>query len=727
MRSLFSILFLLSGVCLLGATGPALAQSTDAPSPGTPSSGVPASQDTTAQDTTSQDTTARPAVTPMGTPVELDEVVVTATKTYTAPEELSVPVSLVSGDAIDRQGAVRLSDLLAVQPGLTLNYDHGAGLQIQGLGADYTLVLVDGQRVVGRTAGTLNLDRISVRGVERVEVVRGPSSSLYGSEALAGVVNIVTTTPRTGLSAGMQTRYGTHGTSDVAVHAERGGQTRASVTLQRYASSGYDLVPETISPTVPSFSDYTARARVTRDIGASVQAQLRARATHEQQRSQVGINGEPDPFDEDAERTDWSATPQVSFRMRPGTKLTATAHASGYHTRRTLQSSGDGRRLDDSVYDQLFAKTDVEVSSAIGKRHLVTAGVGYIQESVDADRVTGDRYGGFVFLQDEWTPFRALTLVPSARFDAHSDYASRLSPKLSALYRLSDEIRLRASVGSGYKAPAFRQLYLNFTNPRVGYTVLGAEYVQDELGQIEENGQIQSFLRAPSRLGGSLEAERSVAFNVGVTVQPVEMLSAEVNVFHNEVDNLIDTQPVATKTNGQQVFTYFNRGSVFTRGVETQVTAQLTNAVRSTISYTYLEAKDRDAIDDLEAGRVYRRSDAGRDVRVPPSDYGGLTGRSRHTATLDLSYDMASIGLLASVQGQYRGRYGFTDLNGNGIVDTDAEYAPDFVTLNAVITQTVFQEHAVVVGVDNVTNHRDARHTPYLSGREWFAELRLSF
>jgi len=121
-------------------------------------------------------------------PIAMDEVVVTATKTMTTHGQQAVPATVIPTVEMEEQGAARLSDVLANQPGLTLNYDHGTGLQIQGLGSDYTMILMDGQPLIGRTAGTLDLERLSVRNIERVEVVRGPSSSLYGSEALAGVV-----------------------------------------------------------------------------------------------------------------------------------------------------------------------------------------------------------------------------------------------------------------------------------------------------------------------------------------------------------------------------------------------------------------------------------------------------------------------------------------------------------------------------------------------------------
>ena len=112
---------------------------------------------------------------------------------------------------------------------------------------------------------------------------------------------------------------------------------------------------------------------------------------------------------------------------------------------------------------------------------------------------------------------------------------------------------------------------------------------------------------------------------------------------------------------------------------------------------------------------------------MPTRDYGGLSGRSRHAATLQLAYTLDGIGLTAATQARYRSRYGFGDVNGNGIVDTDAEYAPGYAVLGLTLTQSLFNRHDLAVGVQNLNGHRDARHTPHLSGREFFAELHLSF
>ncbi len=127
--------------------------------------------------------------------LDMEQVVVTATRAERSADDVGVPVSVIGQQEIEAQGAARATDLLADQPGLSINNDHGSGLQMRGLGPEYTLILLDGEPIVGRTAGTLDLGRLTTANIERVEVVRGPTSSLYGSEALAGVVNFITGAP----------------------------------------------------------------------------------------------------------------------------------------------------------------------------------------------------------------------------------------------------------------------------------------------------------------------------------------------------------------------------------------------------------------------------------------------------------------------------------------------------------------------------------------------------
>ena len=188
----------------------------------------------------------------------LGEVIVTATRTERSIDNIPMPVQLVAEEQIERIGSLRLDEVLQEQTGLQMISDHGAGLQMQGLSSDYILILIDGEPVIGRTAGTVDLSRITVNNIERIEIIRGPSSSLYGSEAMAGVVNIITKDNATGWNGTLGTQYRSFRTWDAQAEVGcRGERLSARVFANRLRSDGYDLTDNTVAQTVAPYQALT--------------------------------------------------------------------------------------------------------------------------------------------------------------------------------------------------------------------------------------------------------------------------------------------------------------------------------------------------------------------------------------------------------------------------------------------------------------------------------------
>lgn len=139
---------------------------------------------------------------------ELSEVVITANRSERKLGNVAVPVQLVSQKTIRQTGSLRLQDILQEQTGLVIvnstlgsalnGYPNpfGQGVQMMGLDPAYTLILLDGEPLIGRNGGILKLGRLATGNIKQVEIVKGPSSSLYGSEAMAGVINIITLPPQ---------------------------------------------------------------------------------------------------------------------------------------------------------------------------------------------------------------------------------------------------------------------------------------------------------------------------------------------------------------------------------------------------------------------------------------------------------------------------------------------------------------------------------------------------
>ncbi|MEM6645084.1 MAG: TonB-dependent receptor [Bacteroidota bacterium] len=658
---------------------------------------------------------------------ELAPVVVTATKGAKELQNVPVPTSLVTSEDIAEQGALRLADLLAEQPGLQVVYDHGLGIQIQGLSSDYTLVLVDGEPLIGRVAGTLDLERLTVSGVDRIEVVRGPSSSLYGSEALAGVINIITKAPANRWTGSVQSRYQTHGTSDLNLEGETTiGRVGARIYANRYDSDGYDFSPDGIGQTVPQFTDYTVGGRFDFDLSERTALTLSARHNWQDQNDEVGLltNQVRVPFNNEAALRDWNITPTLTHRFASGAKLTTSLYASRYRTDSQTRDASTSALESRTQFDQTFNKAEAQLDLVLGTKHLLTMGGGLIGESVEADRVAGGSrttQNVFAFAQHEWLPNELLDVVLSARFDAHTDFAANLSPKAAVLIKPNEGLRIRASIGSGFKAPTFQQRYLDFTNPVQGYSVFGSVDVVDALRQLEAQGQVRGFLQDIESLE-EIEPERSLAFNVGAEKQIGERWAVDVNGFRNHISNLIEAAPIALKTNGQSAFTYFNLSRIVTQGLETKATFELNEAFSFMASYLFLDTFDRDVVNQLQEGTLFGRRD-GRDFRLSRSDYGGLLNRSRHSGTFRVQYRNAERGFTASARAIYRGRYGFGDTNGNLILDDDSEYISGYVLVNLTLTQRITDAVQLQVGSQNLTDHTNTTFIPSLPGRLLFASL----
>ncbi len=683
--------------------------------------------------------------------IDMNPVVVTATKTRTSLNDVTVPASVITNEDIEARGSLRLSELLREETTFQFDYSHGTGVQVQGLDPEYTLLLVDGEPMVGRTAGTLDLDRISVSNVERVEVVRGPSSSLYGSEALAGVINVITGEPQQSRSLSVSGRLGRYTTADLNATGEFvEGPLSGSVSANFYRTDGYDLSEDAIGQTTPEQDDYTVTSDLAYDLGAATTLDVNGRLNVKQtdyrtaNRQQQTLNGERD-------QTDWNVETTLRHEFRPGLRGQTTLYGSWFNFDRTetLQQSGE---VDDELStDQFYGKAETEWNVTLPHDNLVTAGGGLITESISGVNLlrngTERRKSGFVFVQDEFSPTDWLQLTASARFDANEDYESELSPKGGVLVEPVDGLRLRASVGTGFKAPTFRELYYDFTNNSAGYTVIGADQLNSGVDRLRENGRIARELDRFADIE-DLEPENSLSFNGGVETDLLPQLSTSVNLFHNDVENLIDSQLILQKTGGGPfpfVFTYFNVGEAFTQGLESEVTLRPLRGtdletslgrVELTAGYQYLEAKSRDDIDDIEAGELFRVPNDPQSPNFDPNaptlqegDYIGLFNRSKHSGSLKLRYQHDPLGLTVTLRGTYRGDYGFADTNQNGVFDEFDDEADGYTFWNTTVRKTLLDRATLTLGVENLTDaspeYTPGSPVPVFGGREFYAGLSM--
>jgi outer membrane receptor for ferrienterochelin and colicins len=492
---------------------------------------------------------------------ELNEVLITATRTIRQLSSLPMPAQIISKRDIKNSNSVRLNDILNEQTGLTTVSDFGGGegIQLQGLDSQYTLILVDGVPLVGRSAGTLDISRISVGNIKQIEVVKGASSSLYGSEALGGVINIITETPKYGLKGNMNYRVGAFNTNDISTTINyKKNKLGINAFLNRYSSDGYDLNKNDDLNTVEPFSNYTINTKITYVFSERTKL-LTSGKFYTQNQDYVAsssLKGESDI-------NEWNTHLKLDHKYNEKWSSYFEFYITRYKAKDFLNDN-NGFRFSASNYNQILIRPEIRASYNANENNSFIGGIGLNHETLDRTDFTiqPEFNSPYAYLQYDGDLNDKLNLILGARFDSHNKYKSQFSPKAAIRYEFNNKLSIKSSIGYGFKAPDFRQLYFDFTNATVGYTILGYNAVTTAIPKLEEQGEIANIIVPISEFESVLNPENSISINIGTDYRPSPQLKFGLNIFRNNIDDLIDTRVIANKTNGQNVFSYFNINKV---------------------------------------------------------------------------------------------------------------------------------------------------------------------
>ncbi len=660
-----------------------------------------------------------------------NDIVVTGTRTYKHIENLPMPVEVVAENEIKKQGYLRLDEVLSQEMGIPLSSNHGRGMQVQGLGSDYTLVMLNGEPLSGRTGGVLDISRFSVGDMSRIEVVRGPSSSLYGSSALAGVVNLITEKPVRPLDMSVSARYATHNTYDLA------GEIRSAlfnkkvglrIFADNYRTEGFSLIPTAIEQTVPPNNNWTINGEVFYDVSNEVNSKLNMRHYSEEAKNTYFIHQNSD--------TNYINTIVRNYENNIGFKaehklsnhysLDARFYASDYKTETVDTYKQSGKLYSTYQFRHKTGKAEVQSTSLLGE-HQIIGGFGGQFEQVSSAAVSGGKRNTslfYAYLQDDWQVSNKVDMIGSLRFDGHSEYANNISPKIAATWQAIPDLYLRASLGSGFKAPTFEQLYLNWTLASEGYSVFGIKNFPEEFGKLGATGQISDTLYNLNKIK-ELSPEKSWAIDIGATYSFSDILEIKFNLFRNNVSGLIEFLPVAVKTNGKFVYTYFNLDKIYTQGLETRLRIQPVDFLNIQFHYQLLNTADINVLNSLKNNKQtkYWKREGYNDRPVRPDEYGGLFNRSLHSGSIKFDLNIRKLDFIFSLRAVFKSRYGYADLNGNLILDDDSEYAPGYSFWYLTASKKLFDYFTLQVGVDNLFDYTSKLTRLVTSGRTLYGRL----
>ena len=300
-------------------------------------------------------------------------------------------------------------------------------------------------------------------------------------------------------------------------------------------------------------------------------------------------------------------------------------------------------------------------------------------------------------------------------------YASAFSPKLAIHLQANKKLSLNASIGRGFKAPDFRQLYLNFTNTAAGgYSVFGVLEAQAQIEKMSQLGLIQSYENDYYNLT-SLQPEISIGINIGGRLSLGSKSYVGINIFRNDIEDLIDSRLVAYYKNGSQIYSYLNVKNAYTQGIELNFGCRVYKYFTVTSGYQFLLTADKEQVENIKSGNVYTKDANGNVRRMDISEYYGLPNRSRNMVNLKLLYEKNNF--FANARIIYRDKWAVSDKDGNGVYNTNDEFAKGFVQLNLSLGQQLKNGFGLQAGCDNILDYSDINNLPNMAGRTFYISL----
>lgn len=636
---------------------------------------------------------------------------------------LPLPVKLISNQEITKSNSSRLSDILDDQSGIFIVSDFGGGngIQIQGLDSQYTLLLIDGSPIIGRQSGTLDLDRISIGNIEQIEIIKGSSSSLYGTDAIGGVVNLITTMTNDSISADISYKFSSFNTNDLSINIGKISNKGHNLNLyfNSFNSEGYDLNDNPVLNTVEPYKSYTGflRHNFKKNKWSFFSS---SRIYNENQDFTLDLNSYGRNIINES-----SVNTSINFQNNESHKFVFENYYTNYKNDEEYDLNQNS--IDESFFDQSLFKSELRSIFKNDVKNTLTIGLGFYSETLKRnnfykDKVSQNSFNYFV--QYEGFIFKNTNYIFGARYDQYDEYESEFSPRFAIRTQINDNISSKISIGKGFKTPDFRQLYFNFSNSNSGYSVIGFNAAKEIIYNLQSLGQISNLIISEEEFSGNLKPESSISFNLGFNINTYKNIIFDLNFFRNQIQNLIDYKIIATKLNGQSIFSYYNLNKVYTQGIEFNTAFSLLNDFKINFGYQYLEAKDNEAKNQIKKGEVFARLTPNSPAfQIKPKDYYGLYNRSRHNLNLKISY-VTKNNFEVYFKSKYRSKYGISDTNGNNLLDDFDEFV-DSNLLSDMSISKKYKNYNLTFGVDNLFNYTDPVNIPNYPGRIIYSKLNI--
>lgn len=629
---------------------------------------------------------------------ELDKVVTTAT--LTEQEAGSVPAftSVITADDIASTSVSSLADLLRESVGVN-NFSNALGrdeLQIRGLGGEYTLILVNGKRVSSGAAfakgSDVDYNSIPLSAIERVEIIRGPMSSIYGADAIGGVLNIITKKAQDEFRSSVSAEYRnvTSGVDGDQYRLSATTQGQLSEQLSMSLAAGQNYQDAWFANESDKDADEAPKReqKKSRNLFSSFAYQLNEQQSVE---LDIGYNNDQRPLgtyssgprtrEQELTRLDVTLTHKGAFDWGSTTAFIKHEDADVKDFNSSYDAPETHKTKEKNLYAKAYAAATVGINS-------VVAGVDYRHQNIEdvttymqTGKLTIDEMA--LFAQDDIAVTNDLKLTLGGRYDSHEIFGENFSPKAYVVYQLADGITLKGGVSEAFKAP-------------------DGSYLSPEYSVISCGGGCY--------LSGNpdLKAETSVNYEAGIEISQA-LWDLSVAWFHNDIDDLIDREITYDEVSGSATAAeWVNVAEATTKGLEASGSVDVASALRLSANYT----------------RLITEADDG------SGNKSELTGRPQHQANMSALWQ-ASEALAATLSVNYTaGMYAEAWVNNGGWTLLQGRM-PSYFRTDAGLSAQVTPALTVRGGVKNLGNVRpdemSALFTTYELGRSYYLSGTYNF
>ena len=544
----------------------------------------------------------------------LQEVVVTGTGTRHLLKNAPVQTEVITRRMLDSYGSKSLEDILS---GLTASFafnegDMGGQMQLNGLGNNYILILIDGKRIHGDVGGENDLGLIDPQNIEKIEIVKGAQSALYGSDAIAGVINIITKKhTEKGIYADNSTRYGTH--NDLRQHntlALNIGKFSSQTNFQLQRSDGWQntteewaegmVLTDSRNKTVNKFRNWQIAERLSFQPMKGLE--LYAEGSYYKKNILRPTNGKHpscDVYTYDLRYNNASASVggkwnNVTLDVDWNKHAYYYDYTAKHYDYVLLQGEEYGDQNGEwfSVAmlpgqsklqsDQQRVMAQLKSIFNLPYDNTLNAGAEYRYDYLKApertETGTADDWTGAVYVQDEFNHLKWLNITAGLRLVDNGNFGFRLTPKVSTMLSAGD-FRFRLGWSQGFKTPTVKELHYRYLH------IMGSSTFFN-IGNIHLNPQTSNYYSA------NVEYHDS-KFTASVTgyINKLDNMIALVNVPVGEIPAGITTAYLGDGSTNVQARMYKNMDDARTSGLDVTLSYRVMNELTVNAAYSYLDTK----------------------------------------------------------------------------------------------------------------------------------------